>query len=500
MNPQLQATLTPKEVTRILVVHAKRWLVPAAVVGLVAIVYAVVRPDTWEASQALIIRNEAATNNNTGPGKFEHTDEMKTVQETILELVRSRGVLRAALEEVGAPADYSNKAAWPTGRDIAELRDDVKLVPPKGAEFGKTEVFYLRVRDHDNARSIALNLAISEVLQGRFQRLRDVKAQSMIDELVKTVELAKTDLGESTVRLTAIETQVGSDLAELRALQEYGAGNSALHQTVVEIRNELRDLRGAAKANRQLLALLRSAQDDPGRLVATPSRLLESQPALKRLKDGLVDAQLKTASLKGRMSNGHPLVINAKQGEEEIGSHLHNELEIAIRGLEVELRFSSDRLALLEEQLAQATGRLDQLAGLRATYANQAAETVNRTELVKRAEQNLAEARATHASANATNLLSRIDAPDTGIYPVGPGRATIAGLGIIGGLLVGFGVLFLTIQPNRSAPAPQASSQQAAAAEAPSAQPATEPGDPAHQANGALSFKETLKVAYGSKA
>ncbi len=447
MNPQQHSVLSPRQVARILVVHAKSWLVPAVVVGLLAAVYAVVHRPTWESSQALIVRDEVA-NNEDGPGKFSHADEMKAVQETILELTKSRGVLTAALDELGPPADYTgNAAAWPTPRDVADLRDAIQLAPPKGAEFGKTEVFYLRVSDHDRDRAVALNDAICDRLQARFQQLLDAKAQSVIHELVKKVQLAKADLDESTARLTAIEKEVGSDLAELRVLNEVGSGESTLRRTMSEIHNELRQARAAEKANRQLLVLLKEAQDDPGRLVATPNSLLVSQPALRRLKDGLLDAQIATAGLKGNRSDAHPLVVAAKQSEEEIGRHLHDELAIAVRGLQIELRLNSERLVLLDEQLADATGRLRRLAQQRAGYANQLAETNTRAKQLEQAEQRLGDARATHFSAGATNLISRVDVADAGTDPVGPGRSTIVAVGIATGLLIGLGVLFLTVPP-----------------------------------------------------
>ena len=68
-------------------------------------------------------------------------------------------------------------------------------------------------------------------------------------------------------------------------------------------------------------------------------------------------------------------------------------------------------------------------------YNNQVAETTNRTRLLERAEQNLAEARAAQAGAKAASLLSCIDVPDAGIRPVGPSRAMIVLCGIAGGLL-----------------------------------------------------------------
>ena len=105
-----------------------------------------------------------------------------------------------------------------------------------------------------------------------------------------------------------MEREVGPDLAELRNLQEQSSGDSDLRRKAVEIENELRQAKVAETNNRELLKLLTAARDNPGTLLATPNRLLESQPALKRLKDGLVDAQLRTAQHLGTMTHEHPLV------------------------------------------------------------------------------------------------------------------------------------------------------------------------------------------------
>ena len=496
MSPSAQSIIGPAQLVSLLWSYPKRWILPAVVLGVLAGLYALARPATWEASQTLIIRNEAA-NNQQSPGKFSHSEEMQTVQETILELVRSRGVLAAALTEIGPPADSPEaEAGWPTARDVARLRDSVKLSPPNGAEFGKTEVFYLKVRDRDRDRAEALAGAISGQLETRFQTLRDAKAQSMISELAKPVNLARADLDESTARLTKIETQVGSDLAELRILQDASSGESALRRTVTEIRNELRQAREAQKSNQELLAVLKAARADTGRLVATPNQLLESQPALKRLKDGLVDSQLRTADLRGRMSDNHPLVQAAVESEQEVAEHLHNELALAVRGIDVELQLNHDRVELLQDQLDVTTGRLGQLAALRADYSNLVAENRNRTELLKRAEQKLSDARVAQASAKAASLIGRIDEPDTGVKPVGPSRSMILLAGLAGGLMAGMGVLLLTIQPGQPA-LPQAAP--ATGPVAPNTPPPhdgtlnTAPQPPAD----ALSFKQALqKIAH----
>ena len=450
MNFTQPTVLSPNQVFRLLRAHVKQWLLPAVVIAAVVGIYAAMRTPTWEASQALMVRNEAS-NAERSPGKFSLPEEMKTVQETILEVAKSRSVLEAALREVGPPANCKNPNAWPTDGDVIEARQNITLAPPKGAEFGKTEVFYLNVRVEDRGRSVALNEAIFKQLQANFQELRDAKAQSMVDELTKTVSLAKADLDRATAAIQLTENHMGSDLAELRSMQDLASGDSALRRSGEEIRAQLRENALAGKTNQELLVVLTAAQNDTGRFVAAPDRLLESHPSLRRLKDGLIDAQLRTSALLGTMSVNHPKVVAAKEAEEEIGRNLHSELAIARRGVELDLRVLAERRTLLEDQLAKTNDRMTRLAAVRAGYANEVADVKNRATLLERAEQNLAEAHAARASAKAANLISRIDTPDAGIHPVGPSRAMIVLCGVFGGLLAGFGLVFLTV-PGAAAP------------------------------------------------
>ncbi len=442
-----QPTLHPVQLLTLPLRHPRYWIVPTLAVACLAAVYAFVRPLRWEAAQALIVRNEAASNPGQ-PGKFSQPEEMKAVQETILELARSRGVLLAALSEVGPPTGYRGAAAaWPTEEALEDLRDELKLSPPKGAEFGKTEIFYLQVRDKEQHRAVALAEAITGQLERRYQELRDSRAQSMIGELDKAADVARRDLAESTARLKTVEQQVGSELAELRTLEDASTGESALRRTLTEIRTELRTAQSARQTSEQLLTVLKGAEQDPAALIATPAALLESQPALKKLREGLVDAQLKSADLEGRMSAAHPLVQAARGAEQEIRQRLHGEVTTAIRNTAIDLELSGKRLAMLEGQLAEVTDKLDQLAGLRAEYANLVAETRNRSNLLERADQTLAEARFSQATARAASLIGRIDAPITGDRPVGPSRSTIVLAGLIGGLLAGLGLLVLVAEP-----------------------------------------------------
>ncbi len=79
----------------------------------------------------------------------------------------------------------------------------------------------------------------------------------------------------------------------------------------------------------------------------------------------MVDAQLRTANLLGSMAADHPLVRAAVESEHEIGRHLHDELTLARRGIETELKVIADRRALLTDQLAKTNERLRRLASAR---------------------------------------------------------------------------------------------------------------------------------------
>jgi uncharacterized protein involved in exopolysaccharide biosynthesis len=429
-----------------------------------------------------------------------------------VELSKSRSVIKAALTEVGPPQDNAQASAWPGDHDIENLQKAVRITPPKGVEFGASEVFYLEVRDNNRCRATKLSSALCDQLQLQLQEIRNAKAQSMIQELNQAVQVARSDLQAATAQLTALEKEVGSDLPELRSLLDANSSDTSLRRTVSEIENELRQVRGTEKANRQLLSLLKQSQADPTRLIAAPTRLLESQPALRRLKEGLVDAQLRTATLQGRMSSEHPEVIAAKEAEAQVGNRLRAELAIAIRGLESELAFDANRLEMLENQSSSAAARVKRLAGLRANYTNILSETSNRARQMERAEENLANARSNSASAKVASLITRVDAPDTGTSPISPGKTTIVLGGLLGGLLTGMGIVLLTAPATReisqasysSLPASAIASHRAANAAAPYGKDLPQPATPSSPittpwslevaAHGSLNCTQALKI------
>jgi uncharacterized protein involved in exopolysaccharide biosynthesis len=439
--------LDPRDIVQTLRTHFRLWAVPAVACTVLAAVYALLAPRDWRATQALCIRPDAASISDERLGKFSDLSEMKTLQETILELAKSPGVIEATLAEVGPPRHYRRPADWPTPTDVEAFREQIDMRPPGGAEFGKTEVFYLSVLDIDRDRASQLVDALCSRVEHRMKRLRDDRAQGMVAELEHTVAMADDDLGRETKKLSAFEAAVGPDLAELRNLNAEIGGQSEVGQELQTIETERRANETTRRENIRLLALLKLAQDDPRQLIATPSPLLRSQPALSRLKDALVDSQVRTANLLGNLTEDHPYVIAAREAESVIRDRLHEELTVAVKGLEVDLKLNADHEQVLAERHTAGRERMARLAGGRAEYANLVASVGNLTRLLEAARKNLADARAQKAGARSASVISRIDGVEAGIRPVGPSRTMITAAGGVAGLILGLGLVFVAVPP-----------------------------------------------------
>jgi uncharacterized protein involved in exopolysaccharide biosynthesis len=89
---------------------------------------------------------------------------------------------------------------------------------------------------------------------------------------------------------------------------------------------------------------------------------------------------------------------------------------------------------------------LEKVASQRAEYSGHSSDMKHRTTLVESAQRDLAEARASQAGAT-TSLITLVDRPETGERPVGPSAASILLVGLVGGLLCGLGLVFLTAPP-----------------------------------------------------
>ena len=443
MPENARTIVSPRQVISTLRRHCVLWTVPTIALTVLAIGYGLVRPVKWRASQALVVRDEAGGGPTTRQGRFDTSEAMKAAQETVVQMSQNPSMIKAALLEAGPENGSAPPTGWPTQDDIETLQDGITVSPPKGGEFGRNEVIYLAVDGPTRERAVVLAKAVGNQLELQLQAVRQAKAQSLIAELEKTVALAEGDLATATAKLEEIEQSVGSDIDELRALTETTSGTSNLRGTSNQLQEEIRRTQLAHDANGEQLKLLIAAREDHNRLLAAPQRLFEQQPALRRLKEGLVDAQLRTAQLLGRMSTDHPEVKAATLAEDQIRQQLNAEIDLVISNLQNELKVSGALLLTLRHQHGEIDRRLKNVASLRADYSNLLAVVRQRTENLAQASKDLSDARASQAAALSSSQIARLDEPQPANSPVGPGFTAIVAAGLGGGLTLGFGLVFL---------------------------------------------------------
>jgi uncharacterized protein involved in exopolysaccharide biosynthesis len=429
--------------------HARLWVIPTLVTMAGSLLYAIVKPATWRASQAMEVRNEAIGNQH-GRDQFGSIDEMKVYQETILEVARSRVVAEAVLATVGPPPTRRSDQPWPTDEDIRSLQSSISITPPKGAEWGRTKILYLAVTGQTPPDALQRTRAVCDELERHLGELRNANAQSVIVELERAEALAQADLDDATTKLEALEREVGEDLGELRLLTEMGSGDSNLRSTLNQVKQELRQAESARESLRQLKELLEYSLSDTAELLATPSRLLDAQPSLRSLKEKLTDAQTDLSKLRGVMSALHPKVQAAARTEKQIRIQLQAETRIAMRGIEADLAANASQIRTLTEQFTEVQNRLDRLANLRARYGNLVADTRLRTQTLHSVKQKLADAKAVQNAASLSSLLTRFGPPTVGDRPVGPSKRITVVAGAASGLALGAGLvfLFMPIGPN----------------------------------------------------
>lgn len=426
-----------------------RWIAVSAVVcGAVGLAYAASRKPVWESTQATVLRDEAI-GELTRQGRFESADALKTAQETVLQVARQRETVAAALADVGPPPAYFRFDEFPTPDEVDAFLEEVSLSAPKGLEFGKSEVMYVTAQAPNAVRASKLVEALCEHIDLDLRELRRERASEVIAEMEKTVELAKSELQAATEDLHDVERQVGSDLGELRVLNETGGGESNLRTTLNQIRAEVRQLESDRTAKEELRKILEAAKTDPERFVATPNRLLEAQPALRRLKEGLVDAQLRRAALVGKLNPEHPELLSAIAAESETRRNVLRELDGAMLGLDDEIRVVQASLNDLQRQQTEVEGRLSRLAGMRADYANLVAIVRQRSESLQLAAKKLSDAKASYAAANSARLLTTMGPPVPSDGPIGPGKMQIVLAASLLGALGCAGAVLLTMPLER---------------------------------------------------
>lgn len=428
-----------RQLGKIMLQWSPLWLATTAVTTALGFAYiALVKEDVWVASQAMIVRDEIGGTLNR-QGRFDNKESLKAALDTIAEIARNPQVVQQALM-TQLPPD----AEPLTEKDInGFVGSQLTVRSPKGSEFGTTEIFYIDVRHNDKSKAIDLNKAICDSLEKRLQDIRMSRYDGIERELEYALDIAKEQRTIATEQLKKIENDVGDNLTDLRSLTDSPSAGGTAKLQLDQLTGERRQVEVANRQLQEDLRFLQTLENDPSRVLVAPSNILNSQPGLKRLCEGLVDSQIQALQLSGRLTDNHPAIQAAQISRDAIRQQLGIELRLARTALEAEIKVSEQRLSSLDAQIQKGQTKISELAGIRADYANILGEVRNRSTIIEQIERDLAIAEANRRAAGQSSLVTRIDAPVLGDKPIGPGNKTILLASVMAGFLSGIGLILL---------------------------------------------------------
>ncbi len=431
-----------KHIRNVLILFAPLWVGATILFGALGIGYAMFRSDSYLARQPLVVRDQA-NNSFARLGRFPSQTELKAAQETILEMTQNPEVVAAALRQIGPPPGKSDPA-WPSTETIdSAARSKVNLLAPQGSEFGNTEVVYLQVQAETQQRAHAFCEAMFENLTEQLRTVRRVRADSVIEELTHNRDLASEHLDQATSRLHEMEVRFATDLGELRTLSDAISGDGTNRRTLEETNRELQTAELEFEKLQSLYQLLLAGAKNPQHLLVSGGDLLASQPSLQRLKDGLIDAQLRSSELAGSVTAEHPKLRAAIAAEEEIKQRMQQETAAVIRAMQPTVQLERERVERLRSRQTELQERLNHLALARTEYAKLDADVRHRTEALAEAERLLTEAKANRSAAVSTNLIAELGPPQVSEKPVGPSGSSVVLGSISAGMIFGLGCVFL---------------------------------------------------------
>lgn len=417
-------------------------------------VFTQITPRKFQASQAFLMRDEFS-GQILRPGRFESLEAMKSAQETIQEIARNSQLISNVLEEVGPETWFADAENYPSVETIEDFQGEVWISAANGAELGKTEVIHLNVRASSKERAKKIVDLLAAGVETELKTLRGLKAKSFEEEAKASFEVASQQMETVTNRLKKMETELGADLGELRALENPASGDSIIRRSLIQINSDLIKQRSSLNQLDQQGVFFREAIKSQNATASIPFEMLQMLPSIREFQLGLVRSKLRLSQVESEYKSGHYKVQKAQNEVKEIEKHIKKELQNSYKTIRDQRRFVERRIKTLESQKSVVEKRMTRLANLRTPYHNLIQESQIATTRVNDAQKDLNWARASLHGSETVDLLTRLETSQVRSRPVGLSKTVMMLGSITCGLFVGLGlVMFLsapgaTVSQNR---------------------------------------------------
>ncbi len=432
---------------------ASKWLVrngwligiPVAVCLLAALGYIVFSEKTWRASQSIIVRDDLL-GESFKPGRFNSQESLKNAQETVLYVARQPDVIAPALEKLG-PTHNNQASSWINQDRIEGEQSNISVVAPNGAEFGKTEVIVLNVRANTAERAKSYATLLAQQIEHQLQQLRVRQLMSMQAEVEQSLAQSQSRYDDVAGQVRKLESEVGSDLSTLRSMIDNSSVGNEVHRYLEQIRADTRLAQQELESINKQLELLSSAGSFDS-TIPTSNQLLQMQPTLGRLYEGLAQAQLKASIESARYTELHPATQNHLQAVQETRQQIQNELATIQRGLESQRSLAQQKLDRLHQSERNYETRLTELGKRRVEYQVLTTELNKQGENLAKTKSSLSEIQSLTNPQAKLSLLTLVGDPQVDSRPIGLSKSMILLAAFSGGIWIGLGIVILVRDPD----------------------------------------------------
>ncbi|MEQ1905693.1 MAG: hypothetical protein ABL888_16005, partial [Pirellulaceae bacterium] len=426
-------------------------LASVIICSVLSLLYALQAKKKWLASQTMVLRDDLL-GESFKPGRFPSQETLKNAQETLLHIAKKSEVIREALR-LTHPEQAAEKD-WPSDDVVDGTRDLISLVAPNGSEFGKTDVVILNVKQNspESAKKFAQTMA--EQIEHHIRIFRSDLLRSMEQELNLQYEQAKVEFEQVAEPVRKLVESTGTDLESLKAFNDTGSGGNEMQRVLENLKSEKRSALTQAQLAEKQLELLAEAKSEPEVAFARNNELMQTQPSLKRLADGLNDAKLTYNTLAGAFLSEHPRLKAAEQAVANTKQQIASEISLIESALQTQLELARDQIAFFANEEEKYESRMLSVNEKRIDFQQLTNDLTQRLEAMGKQQTMLSEIQSLANTADRVSLVAIVGEPELATNPIGLSKSWIVLMGTIGGFFLGLGIA-VTLNDPKWGPAVQ---------------------------------------------
>lgn len=361
-------------------------------------------------------------------GHFWEHREYKETQVKVIESYRLRKLVTERLNLM-SKEEFWNPGKAPT-QDIQEAAIAKLSTILKASPIRKSNIIEISVK-HANAKLAAdIANAVVDVYLEQNLSYKSSSTTGAVKWLADKLDKLKIQLEQAELALHEFKKK-NNVISALENKQ------NILWSRILKLSDALTDTRikrlnFSAKRN-QLKKALRNG--DP---LATPARAINDDLTVQSLKANLQTVRAKYAGLLQRYGEKHPLVLDQKAKEEIVEKHLAKQIASIAKGIDADYYAVVENEKKLEVELQAAKDRALKLNKREVEYRQLKRDQEKTEKLYTSLLSRMKESElSSQLKFNNLRLLDSARPPD---YPISPRVNILLAIGLLIGLLLGFGV------------------------------------------------------------